>query len=387
MSQGLKMRHAIAASVLGVLLLFQNCSQVDQGAANSASSSSTFEQGLPFAYDAKLDTISYMSCSQMADQANSIEKRAYYTFRAGAYNNQTGGLAMTDEFRQATRFYKPADRARLFSSSDKNASTRLSLSVRQVGNYQAPWKEGEFRIGEEVESFLPALDSAAVAGPLAASQPGQMIQYFPGTHSQRLLEASLRFYNYENTAKLTRDTIDSRAALLVAGYQNSSSEMDQALRAPVAGAADKVYGTGYYMRFSLPVGYSSGERRVISASGGIEELDLATNTVKSANWDCAQNYQFMVIRPEDKAAGRVLCDAIVDRYDNATEQAALNAIRRVLRVEDWFVDIKKKCIMPKRTGDFCYGPLNGRTVQYGVASCLNGSTTMCPHFVSVCIKR
>src|SRR5690606_13850467 len=105
------------------------------------------------------------------------------------------------------------------------------------------------------------------------------------------------------------------------------------------------------------------------------------------SWDCSANYQFMVVRPEDKAAGRVNCDPIVDKYNNATEQAALNAIRRVLRVEDWFVDVARKCIMPKRTGDYCYGAVQGRTVQYGLASCLNSATTMCPHFVSVCIKR
>lgn len=387
MSHGLKTRHAIAASVIGIFLLFQNCAQVDQGTNSSGSTGNTFETGLPFAYDAKLDTLSYMSCSQMVDQAASVEQRAYYSYRGGAYNPATGGLKMTDEFRQATRFYAPADRARLFAGSDKNASTKLSLSIRQTGNYQVPWKEGEFRVGEEVESLLPALDSAVIAGPLSASQQGAMLQYFPGAHSQRLMEGSLRFYNYENTSKLTRDNLDSRASLLVAGYQNSSSEMDPALRGPEGLKPDKVYGTGYYLRFSLPVGYTSGERRVLSASGGVEELDLLTNTVKTANWDCSTNYQFMIIRPEDKAAGTVLCDAVVDRYDNATEQAALNALRRVLRVEDWFVDIKKKCIMPKRTGDYCYGPLSGRTVQYGTATCLNGTTTMCPHFVSVCIKR
>lgn len=387
MSHGLKMRHAIAASVIGLILVFQNCAQVDPGENDGTSSASSFESGLPFAYDAKLDTLSYMSCSQMVDQAVNVEKRAYFSYRAGAYSATTGGLKLTDEFRQATRFYAPADRARLFSTSEKNASTRLSLSIRQASNYQVPWKEGEFRIGEEIESLLPALDSAVIAGPLSASQPGAMVQYFPGSHTHRLLEGSLRFYNYENTSKLTRDNLDSRASILVAGYQNSSSEMDTALRGPEGQKADKVYGTGYYLRFALPVGYTSGERRVLSPNGGVEELDLLTNSIKTANWDCGTNYQFMIIRPEDKAAGVVLCDAMVDRYDNATEQAALNAVRRVLRVEDWYVDIKRRCVIPKRTGDYCYGPLNGRAIQYGSASCLNGTTSMCPHFVSVCIKR
>ncbi len=384
MRPSLKMRQAFAVAVLGMILVFQNCSQVDPNSSSDLSSSAV-DDGLPLAFDAKIDTLSYMSCSQMT--GSTVEKRAYYSFRAGAYNPSTGGLALTNEFRQATRFYDPAGRARLFANSTLNSNTRLTLSVRQVGNYQAPWKEGELRVGEETESFLPPLDSSAIAGPLSATQQGQMIQYFPGNHTQRLMEASLRFYNFENTHKQTREMIDSRSALLVAGYSNSTDEMDTRLRGPGGTPADKIFGTGYYMRFSLPVGYTSGERRVISASGGVEEMDLQTNVIKTANWDCSQNYQFMVIRPEDKAAGRVVCDATVDRYDNATEQAALTAIRRVLRVEDWFVDIKRKCILPKRTGDYCYGPTNNKTIQYGVASCINDATRMCPHFVSVCIKR
>ncbi|NJL24730.1 MAG: hypothetical protein HC902_05885 [Calothrix sp. SM1_5_4] len=83
----------------------------------------------------------------------------------------------------------------------------------------------------------------------------------------------------------------------------------------------------------------------------------------------------------------MICNATVDRYSNTTQQQALSVIRRVLRVEDWFVDMDNRCIMPKRTGDYCYGDLNGRTIQYGVASCLNSTTTVCPHFVSVCIRR
>lgn len=386
MPSGLKMRHVFAVAALTcVIFYFQNCAQVEPG-NDTESSTKTFEDGLPLAYDAKLDTISYMSCSQMGESP-AVEKRAYYSFRAGAYNPATGGLAMTNEFRQATRFYAPADRARVFGGSFINSNTRLSLSIRQTGNYQAPWKEGNLRVGEELESFLPPLDSAEIAGPLAASQDGQTINYFPGSQTQRLMEASLRFYGFENTAKLTRDTVDSRQALLVAGYSNSTDEMDTRLKGPGGTPNDKVYGTGYYLRFSLPVGYQSGERRVLSASGGVEEMDLQTNIVKTANWDCSTNFQFMVIRPEDKASGAVLCDAVVDRYDNTTEQAALAAIRRVLRVEDWYVDLKKKCIMPKRSGDYCYGPLNGKTVQYGSATCINDATHMCPHFVSVCVKR
>lgn len=388
MSQGLKMRQVVLVSSLGLILLFQNCSQ----APSESSEEASFEASLPFAYKASLDTISYMSCSGMSD--NPPDKRGYYTIRAGAYNSATGGLSLTQEYRDKTKYYDHTQRSRLLSMSDKNANTYLSLSIRSTSNYQQPWKEGNLLPGEELDALLPPLDSQAVGGPLSASQPGQMFNYFPGGHSQRLMEGSLRYYNFENTAKLTRNTLNAREALLVLGFSGTADLMDTDLRSPMEQpltgptlTTNRAYGNGYYLGFSLPFGYSAGETRVLTPNGGVEEIDLTTGQPQSSDWDCSANYQFMVVRPEDKAAGRVACDAIVDKYNNANEQAALSAIRRVLRVEDWFVDVARKCIMPKRTGDFCYGAVQSKTIQYGMASCLNSGTTMCPHFVSVCIKR
>lgn len=389
MSPGLKSKHVAIVASISLLLAFQNCSQ----APEDSGSSSSLESLTPFAYEAKIDTLSHMSCSGLSDTGP--ERRAYYSFRAGAYSPATGGLTMTQKFRDETRLFNNDQRARIFAISDKNSNTNLSMSIRSVANYQQVWKEGETRAGEELDSFLPSLDSQAVAGPLAATQTNQMVNYFPGPQTQRLMEASLRYYHFENTMKDTRSALDRRDALLAIGYSGSSDSMDTALRIPdddprdsITPPTNRAYGTGHYLRFALPVGYTAGEYRVIAPNGGIEEVDLQTNTVKaSAPWDCSTSYQFMVIRPEDKANGLVVCDATVDRYADANQQAALNAIRRVLRVEDWFVDVARRCIMPKRTGDYCYGPLNGRVIQYGQASCLNSNTTMCPHFVSVCIKH
>lgn len=402
MSQSLKTRHVLIVSCIGLILTFQNCSQASFDGENEESS---FESGLPFAYSAKIDTISYMSCSGMSDNAPS--RRAYYTIRAGAYgtcnpadvncspfSSPLAGLSMSNDFREATKYYDKKQKAHLFSMSDKNANTFLSLSIRSTGDYQLPWKEGNLAAGEELDAMLPSLDSPAIAGPLGFSSPGQTLNYFPGSHSQRLMEGSLRYYNFENTSKLTRDTLNNREALMVLGFSNSADPLDVGLRSPDQAEptqtqlpGNRAYGTGYYLGFSLPFGYSAGEQRTLSAAQGVEEINLMNNQPNNASWDCSANYQFMVVRPEDKASGAVNCDATIDRYADANQQAALNAIRRVLRVEDWFVDVARKCIMPKRTGDYCYGNVQGRQIMYGVASCINDGTRMCPHFVSVCIRR
>jgi hypothetical protein len=124
----------------------------------------------------------------------------------------------------------------------------------------------------------------------------------------------------------------------------------------------------------------------------VQELDLTTGQLRTAPWDCSASYQFLIVRPEDKVAGLVTCNATVDSA-TAAQQPALAAIRRVLRVEDWFVVMNNHCVMPKRTGDLCYGTLQaGQKVVYnalptGNTSCTESPTTKCPHFVSVCIRH
>ncbi len=404
MSQGLKMRHVLTVSAIGLILTFQNCSQANYDAE---AESQSFEDSLPFAYSAKIDTISYMSCTDM--NANAPDKRAYFTLRAGAYGtcnpadivcqqnpflSPVAGLTVTKEFRDATKFYDKKQRAHLFGQSSKNANSLLSLSVRSVYNYQSVWKEGNLVPGEELDSFLPRLDSPAVAGPLGFSSEGQMLNYFPGSQSQRLMEASLRQYNFVNTSKFLRDALDGKEALLVMGYTGSADPMDTSLRGPEApqdsrstASSNRAYGSGYKLTFNLPFGYQAGDKRVLHPREGVQEIELIDGQPNGASWDCSENYQFMVVRPQDKANGLVACDATVDRYADANQQAALNAIRRVLRVEDWFVDVARKCVMPKRTGDYCYGNIGSRAIQYGLSSCMNGDQTSCPHFVSVCVRR
>lgn len=369
------------ATLIAALLPFQNCSSAPEEDSTSVSS---FAATLPHAYDAKLDTIAYMSCSGINE--GSLPKRAYFSFRAGAYNRSSGGLMMTDSFREKTKNYDNTRRARAFSESDANATALLNFSIRQSGNLRAPWKEGEFLFGEEIDTFLPPLASAEIAGPLASAAPGARVNYFPGSQDQRLMEASLRLYRYENTVKDLRNALASNA-MLVAGYSASLLETDTELRGPDENATDKyAYGTGYKMSFRLPRNYSTGESRVINS---ISEMDLSTDKLRASTWDCDVNFQFMVVRPEDVAAGRVICSRTPDPAGTAAQISAMTAIRRVLRVEDWFVDINDHCVVPKHTGDYCYGEMRNRTVKYSL-NCTHSEIDggeMCPHFVSVCLKR
>jgi len=395
----LSLRQLAFIAALSSFLLYQNCS--NDGQSDTFNSASSFAESLPFAYDAKVDTIAYMSCSEM--QEGTYEPRAYFSFRAGAYSSATGGLGLTTAFRTATQYYTPTDRGNVLEQSNNNSNTLLNLSIRSRSNFQSLWATDQVTIGHEIDDFLPEIASTPdIAGPLASESVNQYINYFPGTESQRLMEASLRFVNFENVANETRNNLSGQTSILVVGYSKSADPLDPSLRtpndfplptaptptpAPAVNSNTQAFGTGFQVGFGLPQGYQSGDHRVISTIG---ELDLTSNTNKTSAWDCSTNYEFMVIRPEDLAQGLVACGVGVDRPANSTEQAALNAIRRVLRVEDWFVDTTHHCIVPKHTGDLCYGTGNtfgARSVQYGIAQCVDSPTTACPHFVSVCIRH
>lgn len=421
----LKSRHFAFAAVILACLFFQNCDSTSMDTQNSSQSS------MPFAYTPVVDTIAYMSCSDIA--STGFEPRAYFSFRAGAYNSATGGLAISNDFYTETKNYDPTDRGGLLSSSDANSGIYMNLSIRSAGNYQSLWATTSATQGNEFDVFLPQLDSAQIEGPLASSANGQMVNYFPGDQDKRLMEASLRFLQYENVAQDTRNNLDNRNAYLIAGFTSTADPADQNLRSPVdfnftcpsqlgenynpythtcqtgpiptvapnplPNQQNEVFGIAYVpndQMFALPQGYTGGDRRVLSSSG-LQEMDLTTGQIRASNWDCSQSYEFMIVRPEDKAAGTVICNATVDRYSNTTQQAELNAIRRVLRVEDWWVDLDNRCVMPKGTGDYCYGQAVDQaqagmvTIQYGLSSCVDNLAkapfTVCPHFVSVCIRH
>lgn len=388
MSGRLKSRHVVSGVMIGLLLTFQNCAApVDE---STLSSKSSFEDALPLAYEAKIDTIAYMSCSEIK---TAVEPRAYFTFRAGSYSTSTGGLKLTSDFLNQTKNYSASKRADVLSSSPMNGDTRLTLSIRMAGNFQSVWANDQIEVGNEVESFLPPLDTDEISRPLAAAASGTRFNYFPGSASKRLMEASVRFLKFDNVARDTRTNLDARTALLVMGYSNSSSELDTDLRGPASTlSGNSVHGTGYFLKFALPAKFTSGERRVLaSTTGSVEEMDMTTKKIKASDWKCPNNFQFMIVRAADKKAGLVDCVAGADRFDPAvpSQKEALQAIRRVLRVEDWYVDVAHKCVIPRDEVDSCYGDIGARTVQYSTTTCANtngAGATYCPHFVSVCLN-
>ena len=374
---------------LVILLTFQNCSSpVDESATDNSSLS--YEESLPFAYTFKPDTIAHMSCSRVP---NGFEPRAYFSYKVMAATS-AGGIGVSPEFLLATKNYSADQKREAFGNSKLNANSFLQLSIRKINDYQAIYGASQARLGYDLDGMLGAeLASPKIAAHLATMQTGEVRKYFPSDLDNRLVEGSLRFMASEPDSQQTRSVLADRSSLLVAGFTDTSDVLSTPLRGPSGLTAQGIFGVGFMVDFRNPAGFNSTDSR--RALNSITEIDLKNKASTGAGWTCSSDFQFMVIRPEDIVAGKIACYTGVDRYDptKPIQLQRLQMIRRVLRVEDWYVDVANRCIVPKTYTDFCYGDRTGRPAINYTASAVGGAPAStctgdyCPHYVTICSRQ
>lgn len=381
MRRSLVWRRILGGAVLGSLLVFQNCS--DTGLEEGNDSLSSYMEGLPFAYKASLDTIAYMSCSRMK---NSYEPRAFFTFRAGAYT-PLAGLEITPEFAEATKYYTLQTKSEAFADSLANSNTRPQLALRSSSNLQSVVVNGAAKSGTSLGTMLSNLSRSPIMEHLVTMQPGMKKNYFASGANDRLLAGSLRFNDgdEENVAAEIRKILKNNEVLLALTFTDTDNPDDAKARGPAGVMTSQAYGRGYQLQFGVPDGWTTAEQRVVTA---VNEVNLTPGYPSTgAQWSCPTTMQFKIVRPEDLAdAGP--CSLSVDYYSTEDQRVALDAIRRVLPVEDFYVDVVNRCVVPKAhiatESQSCYGDRTGRgAINYTSSSCSGDS---CPHHVSVCIK-
>lgn len=364
---------------------------------------------MPFAYDAVPDTLSYMSC---ANSPTNALPRAIYTFRIGSYADGSG-LGFSPAIWPYMSTLKGSQRLKVLETMTQNVGTRVQLAIRNGQNLQivSTINSGNPSLDLDYTNLLSTLDSQGIIQRVASlSSLTQRINYFSGTSGldNRLLEGSLRFVNSESLAQSVRNNMQS-GYLLTLTYNQASANPVAAMQ--VTGSPqNRAYGRGYNLVFAIDsANYSSADNRVLDQ---VNEVDLATGLTAGTNvgaWECLPEDRYMIVRATDWVANNLLCtpqsDEAMLSTDRPVREAKLNKIRRVLRNEDWFVDVVNQCIVAKPTqnlgpnNDACYGPLpNGYSIAYNnniinaidsFATCTQASagTTICPHYVSVCTRR
>lgn len=189
--------------------------------------------------------------------------------------------------------------------------------------------------------------------------------------------------------------------------------------AAAASLASNVYGMAVSPKFKQPLPRLNG---VVTGSPGssmpsrvlssIQEvaIDSRRSGTIPKSWTCPDEMQFMIVLPEDKDILRgvfnedgvqtgteVVGTRCATNPDPVQLSETLKLVRKSLYAEDWYVDLARRCIVPKEertTAGSCYG-INSNTQQTHIinydnfpAGCGFGHENgLCPHYASICLSQ
>ena len=391
-----------------LVISFQNCSsEVPFG---SDEKFLKLVEGEEFPYEATFDQIAYMSCSE---QENIFpDEQTFFTFRVGAYRNS--GLRLSRNFLEDTEKLPTEDKVGILLRNFISSGARPQFAIRSAENFQQAFiNEGsgiDGTNGVDYANIFTNLGDQSLSAHLLESLPGAYMNSWPGApfESQARFEGTMSFYDSEVIANELRSFL-SREGMLAITF---SDEPGVIARGPGYLNNDErdlrrnIFGMGVQMRFKqpVPIDYqnAAGNRflndtpstdmppRLLSA---IEEIRIdRANTEPLRTWSCPPTLAYRIVLRKDAIA-----QGCTMQPDPVNPSATLEFLRKSLFVEDWYIDVQNRCIVPKegreRTGA-CYG-VNSNTsqthdIQYDFSQpCGIGPdyTGICPHFVSVCIRN
>jgi hypothetical protein len=400
------------AAFLAVTFTFQNCSAPlqEEGAADDASttggSGGSFASTINFAFDTQIDQVAYMSCHQTG---TTFDKSTYFTFRIGGYG-ATAGTGITQTFLNQTNGMQPAIKKTMLTTSPANSGARPVLSIRRPTMAQQPYVMSGSTPNYQLDHsyMLGVLTDEMFASKFIAT-PAERIKYLrDGVNVEGLrLEGSLYLNNGYSGLEKVRTELINNNALIAINYSVPGNDL-QSVRAPATyftGTADRnnsVYGSGLRVSFKQAPSSDVNSPSWLLSQVDLVSMELAANGSRSESFNylnCDPALAFKIIDPRDAAT-----QGCAMKADNPSTTAETNLLRRArltLRVEDWYIDLAKKCIVPKKTSNAvsgCYGQpekaFNDPSrvlIEYDVTKpCLPSPSTTankaCPAFASICYR-
>ncbi len=439
--------------VLGLMIVlsFQNCADLDQ--ANVVTVTEVEQQllsNLPFAFDLKVDQMSYMSCSGQFGS----DPRAY-TIKAGGYFPGSG-VTLRSNYASQISNLNVDTQVRSFGISERNDQAGVVMNIRPRSNlqdYVEPSEEGgEITSGQLMYNTQQGilLSNERVARQLLALGPGGYLNYVAGIPGlfNKSFDGVVRINTNSGVESQMRNLLRNTHYLTFTYPEDLSIQTDTAkpfryVRSPYGTtsgdplAVTNVFGTGYTLNFQqFDPRMTTTPSRIMTVQNAV---NLENNSFYGESWDC--NERFVIVRPEDATRLSVdidndspavtandiaVCDTKSDDIpNNATEQLRWDRIRNILPAEDWYVNLpcpavgagppgcivgqaRPGCIIPK--GDnFCYdmneltGGSNDENIKIAYyyeeyldnadpvitynGACGPGTFFVCPHFVTICHKR
>lgn len=417
----LKMKHFLKPQYLSltifllVVFSFQNCAeplQIEE--EDFASKADTY----PFAYETKIDTFSYMSCSGFENSV--FNNRAVYSFKVLA-NRPGAGVGLNKEFVDAVGGMRLSKVEEILSEGANNRGAQLQSAFRRRVNllqYYVDLNSDNGVEGIDYDNILWPLDTDLISHPLITNK-GAKLGYFSNLEGleNRRLESYLYFNGSEGLASNLRSSLHTGDLIYTLNYVDSKGDQPTIPMSP-EDPKDSAYGLGLRMTFAKGHGLdgigtivtfsSKAEARVLQT---VNEVDLRKPQVDrpqvDADWVCPSHLSFMIVRPEDNitvmcgvTAATQLSNGFSEDPANLTalniSQEDYNAVRAMLPIEYWHVDFKKRCIVSKESEDKCYDismsekPINYHAGRLNFPSTCGAAETeshQCPHYVSICYRR
>lgn len=370
---------SVSAAACLLMLSFQNCGKAGFDSLGEPSldlSNSNKTDGDPFAFEAGFDQITYNSCyGTMASPRD-----GFFTFRAGAY--ETTGVHLSQRFSDFVNdgeTLKPIFPETTVSTeqiknylakSGRNVFAIPQLSFRSRDNVQALMSPGgRATEGLDFISMLGDLTDDRWMHPLVTRGPSSSTFFFDyAPNTGRRLEGSLTYNNNEGTAFNLRTDIQSQGMLALTYRERPDRGAGYSARKPSGGSQSVAYGRGYIPTFEAGLthyteclatpGVCNAPNTPIPMNNPnnilsrIEEVNLENPSAPTATWNCDQKRRYTVVRPTDASTH---CPADPVAYlTSASLRREYEIVRRHLSVDEWHVNLSRRCVVPKKQNSSCY---------------------------------
>ncbi len=403
--------------IVSVPIFYLNCSGPNP---NSTSAASILSSGV-FPYQMHIDTIAYMSCSNLNGPYTNTQNdptNAFFSFKVAALNsnpgncttNSTGGsgVCLTQPFIYAVRNLAPSDQTSVLQSSTYGG-LYPDLSIRPSSDLVDGSSVAYIGTQCTNDCGNPSFADANLLGASEYLSSYASTFFNSGTDWHNSYSTSAGEIPMSGQISFTGGQNDGagsaiRGAItqgsgnyfLTTEFADAAGTGQAGQGASTNGSNGQVYGYGYRFSFTNGQYQSTGPARAIS---NVYEYDLTTGQQTSSSWTC-ENFEILYPGDLGRSSGVPRWTPIANPQPaNALQAAALQML------PNWQFDEYGNFVMPPTSvtsGDFCEGTLQmhpqgsyttpSNTLYYdsthsGGGGTCSTSLNNCPHLVSVCVRN
>ncbi len=410
---------SVTTGIVLVPFLYVNCSGSSTAGASDAAS--VIASGI-FPYQMHVDTIAYMSCSDLNGPSTNTQgdpTSTFFSFKAGVnnINNCDGkpgsdssgcGVSLTAPFANAVNNLSISDKTAVLESSSL-ANLYPDLSIRPASDLVNGDATAYISTNCTTDCGNQSYADANLLGPSSLLSNFASVFYSGNeTDWHNAISTSTGDIPLSGQISFTGGQSDgagiairnaiaqgSGSWFLTTEFATATGVGQSGQGASSDGSNSHVYGYGYRFTFTNGAYQSTGPARTVSS---VTEYDLTTGQQTGSSWSC-ENFEILYPGDINRIAGGVpqWSPLVNPQPANALQAAALQML------PNWQFDEYGNFVAPPTSvtnGDFCNGNLQmesqgsytpSNTLYYdashgggGACSAANGN---CPHLISVCIRN